>query len=78
MNTKKINLLREFVNYTCENCHKTELDLSAKYGKVIKLSPHRVRQGGEYSLRNIQMVCPDCHGIFSAAQNRAAGFYNGK
>jgi Zn finger protein HypA/HybF involved in hydrogenase expression len=77
MKTNKINLLREFVDFTCECCHKTEFELS-RDGKVIKLQPHRVKQGGEYSLRNIQMVCPNCHGIFSAAQNRAAGFYNGK
>lgn len=72
MNTKKINLLREFVDFTCENCDKTEFEL-CRDGKIIKLQPHRIKQGGECNLRNIQMCCPDCHKIFSSAQNKAMG-----
>jgi hypothetical protein len=58
--------LRMAVKHICENCHKHE-DI------VGKLQSHRVHQGGEYSIRNIQMVCDDCHKIFSSAQNRAMG-----
>lgn len=70
---KQRDLLREFVNYTCEQCSKTELDLSSKYSKIIKLEIHRIKQGGDYSLRNIKVICPDCHKIFSSAQNKASG-----
>jgi predicted nucleic-acid-binding Zn-ribbon protein len=63
---KKKELLREFVDHTCEECHKTEFEAG-------KLQPHRVKQGGEYSLRNIKMCCPKCHGFFSSAQNKAMG-----
>jgi hypothetical protein len=62
-------LLREFVNFTCEECHKKEKE-------VGKLEPHRVKQGGEYSLRNIKMCCSKCHEIFSSAQRIANGTQN--
>jgi hypothetical protein len=64
---KKKELLREFCNNTCEECGMTELQTGHK------LQPHRIHQGGEYSLRNIKMVCKRCHGIFSSAQNKAMG-----
>jgi len=53
----KRNLLREFVDYKCEECHKNE-------SEVGELQPHRIRRGnagGLYELRNIKMVCLDCH-----------------
>lgn len=49
----KIDLLREFVEFTCEECKRKE-------EKVGKLSPHRMTRGnsgGTYILRNIKMVC---------------------
>lgn len=55
--TKK-ELLRQFVDCTCEECYKTQLELKEK------LQPHRLRrgcQGGLYELRNIKMVCKKCH-----------------
>jgi RNase P subunit RPR2 len=66
---RKIDLLREFVDFTCEECHKTELI-------VGKLQPHRIKQGGEYSFRNVKMICDKCHKFFSSAQNRASGIVN--
>jgi len=50
----KKELLRKFVNHRCENCHN----------KSEKLIPHRIHRGylgGEYTLNNIKMLCPDCH-----------------
>jgi Zn finger protein HypA/HybF involved in hydrogenase expression len=71
MITRKINLLREFVDFICEECHKHE-------DKCGKLQPHRIKQGGEYSLRNVKMICDKCHSYFTSAQNRAMGISNGK
>jgi hypothetical protein len=66
LSQRQKDILREFCKYTCEECHKHE--------KIVgKLQPHRINQGGEYSLRNIKMVCDNCHKIFSSAQNIAAG-----
>jgi hypothetical protein len=75
MDKRKIDLLREFVDFTCEECHRHE-DI------VGKLVPHRIKQGGEYSLRNVKMICNykgkinkkfSCHEIFSSAQRIANG-----
>jgi len=63
---KQKRLLRDFVDHICEECHHTELENG-------KLQPHRIKQGGEYSLRNIKMVCKKCHSIFTSAQNKAMG-----
>ena len=57
---RKIDLLREFVDFTCEQCHKTE-DI------VGILRPHRIKrgcQGGTYEHRNIKMCCESCHKKF--------------
>lgn len=65
MKSNKIRLLREFIDFTCESCHHTELELTINNkGSMIKLQPHRIKRGGEYSLRNITMLCPDCHKLF--------------
>ena len=70
----KIDLLREFVNFTCSTCKRTEFELSNR--------PHRIKQGGEYTLNNISMNCDypgkidnryACHKIFTSAQNKASG-----
>jgi hypothetical protein len=50
LNRKKIDLLREFVNYICEECHRHE-------DRIGRLGPHRLNRKGEYSMRNIKMVC---------------------
>jgi len=70
---KKINLLREFVDFKCEECHKSE-------EKVGKLEPHRIRpgnMGGNYNHRNIKMLCKKCHELFSLAQRIAEGIQGG-
>lgn len=54
---RKRQILREFVDYRCEECKIHE-------DKVGKLILHRIKRGnagGEYSLRNIKMVCRKCH-----------------
>lgn len=66
LSRKKINLLREFVDYICEECKKSE-------SEVGTLEPHRIKQKGKYELRNIKMVCHSCHEIFSSAQRIAEG-----
>jgi len=69
LSKKKISLLREFVDHTCESCHKHEKECG-------HLEPHRIRPGAEsgtYNLRNILLVCKACHKIFTSAQNQARG-----
>ncbi len=54
-----VDLLREFVGYICEYCHKHERE-------VGRLSPHRLQrgeEGGRYILRNIKMACTKCHDL---------------
>ena len=66
LSNKKKELLRDFVDRDCENCHKNEIE-------VGKLTPHRIRrgcQGGLYELRNIKMVCSDCHKLFHSGEFR--------
>ena len=75
LSKKKINLLRTYVGYVCEGCHRHE--------KIVgRLEPHRINQELGYSLRNIKMVCKylgkiggkySCHQIFSSAQRIALG-----
>ncbi len=66
LSKKKRTLLRIFVDYKCEECHKNEEE-------VGELEPHRIKPRGEYSLRNIKMVCNKCHDIFSSALRKARG-----
>jgi len=69
LSKKKIALLREFVNFKCEECHKSE-------DEVGTLEPHRIWSGcdgGTYNLRNIKMLCSECHEILSSAQRIAIG-----
>lgn len=57
LSRKKIKLLREFCDFTCENCNKKE-------NEVGTLEPHRIKrgnEGGKYELRNIKMLCKYCH-----------------
>jgi len=63
LSEKKKELLRKFVSYKCEECGI----------KDKKLEPHRINQGGEYSIRNIKIVCHKCHNLFSSAQRIAQG-----
>lgn len=67
---KKKRLLREFVDFKCEKCNKHE--------KIVgKLQPHRNKQGGDYSLINIKMLCHKCHEVFTTAQRIASGTQSG-
>ena len=57
LSEKKKELLREFVEYRCENCKKHEKECG-------KLLIHRINRGylkGEYVLRNILVICSACH-----------------
>lgn len=56
---KKKELLKDFVDYTCENCHKVK--------ESNELQIHRIRRGymgGEYILNNVKVICNDCHKLF--------------
>jgi hypothetical protein len=53
-------MLRKLVKFTCEQCQKNEAE-------VGKLQPHRIKRGnigGEYTLRNLKMICNNCHNLF--------------
>jgi 5-methylcytosine-specific restriction endonuclease McrA len=63
---KKKILLRIFVDYKCQECHKDEEEVGT-------LEPHRIKMGGEYSLNNIIMLCHSCHDIVSSAFRKARG-----
>jgi len=69
LNKKKTDLLREFVDFTCEECNKGEEE-------VGRLEPHRIQpgcDGGTYNIRNIKMCCSGCHEIISSAQRITRG-----
>ena len=66
LSKERIELLRKFVRYTCEECHKPE-------SKAGILEPHKINQNLGYNMRNIKMACKRCHGIFSSAQRIAEG-----
>ena len=75
LSKRKIDLLREFVDFTCEECHKKEK-------KVGTLEPHKINPELGYILTNIKMVCAyvgkigrkySCHKIFTSAQKIASG-----
>jgi len=66
LNKKKKEILREFVEFNCESCGKNEAEVGT-------LEIHRITQSGDYSLRNIKLVCKKCHSYFSSAQNIARG-----
>jgi len=54
---RKKEILREFVDYTCEGCNKHE-------EIVGTLEVHRIKRGnsgGLYTLNNIKMACNKCH-----------------
>ena len=60
LSERKKELLREFVDFKCEQCHKHEKE-------VGKLEPHRIRRGnagGKYEFRNIKMLCKKCHKLY--------------
>ena len=62
-------VLRQLVEYTCEECHKHE-------DQVGKLQPYRLKRGiagGKYIPRNIKMSCDGCHDIFSSADRISQG-----
>ena len=56
ISTKNKKLLCEFVDFTCEVCHK-KFDVS-------ELCVHRIRrgyEGGTYEHRNCMILCVKCH-----------------
>ena len=56
---KKKHLLKDFVDFICENCHKKK--------EENELQIHRINRGycgGEYCLRNVKVICGDCHKRF--------------
>lgn len=57
LSPKKIALMREMIDFICEECHKHE-------EVVGTLQPHRLTRGfdgGKYEYRNLKMVCKSCH-----------------
>jgi hypothetical protein len=66
LSEKKKELLRNFVSYKCEECHKHEKETG-------KLQIHRIKRGmldGEYSLRNIKVICASCHKLIHSGEFR--------
>lgn len=63
---EKIDLLRKFVGYFCEECRHHE-------GTVGVLQPHKIHSKLGYILRNIKMVCESCHDYYSSADRKARG-----
>lgn len=56
----KRRLLEQFVGNLCERCHKKK-----------KLQAHRINRGykgGVYQLRNIIMLCSDCHKLMHSKE----------
>ena len=69
LSERKKKILREYIDFICESCHKPETEVGV-------LEIHRIRPGnenGDYSIRNIKIVCKKCHEIFSSAQRIAMG-----
>ena len=66
LSKRKIELLREFVDYICEFCHFKE-GKKDKDGDIVGiLQPHKLKrgcEGGTYEHRNIKMGCPKCHDL---------------
>ena len=61
LSQSKKDLLRKFVNFTCEQCHKHE-------DEVGKLQAHRINRKMDYSLRNMKMLCKSCHSIYHSKE----------
>lgn len=60
----KKELLRKFVGFTCERCHKPE-------DVVGKLEVHRINRGykgGVYQIRNIIVCCKKCHKLYHSKE----------
>jgi len=58
MKKSKAKLLKMFVDYTCEQCHK-------KFSES-GLEIHRINRGcvgGIYELRNCMVLCSHCHSL---------------
>jgi len=57
---KDKQVLRKLVKWTCEQCGKLEEE-----GYPLQI--HRIKRGnkgGEYTLRNIKLLCMDCHRLY--------------
>ena len=66
LSKRKIDLLREFVDFKCEEDGEHE-------NKCGRLEPHKINPKLGYIIRNIKMVCKKHHKIFSSAQRIASG-----
>lgn len=69
LSKKKIELLREFVDFKCEEDGEHE-------DKCGTLEPHKISPELGYILTNIKMVCNKHHEIFTSAQRIARGVQN--
>lgn len=62
---KQKQVLREIVEFICQECHKHE--------KIVgKLEIHRIRRGyagGEYIPLNIKLICKNCHKKYHYGEN---------
>jgi predicted nuclease with TOPRIM domain len=57
LSEKEKQVLRKLVRYTCEMCHRKEEEVG-----ILRI--HRIirgNSGGEYTLRNIRILCLECH-----------------
>ena len=57
LSERKKKILREYVDFTCEQCNKTEAEVGV-------LEIHRINRGnngGEYTLNNLKILCKECH-----------------
>ena len=67
LSKEKIELLRKFIGYFCEECKKHEQVCGV-------LQPHKIHARlGYKSFRNLKMVCSNCHDYYSSADRKARG-----
>ena len=69
---RKTDLLREYVDYTCEECKMIEGEKRKDKKITSRLQPHRLKrgcEGGTYEHRNVKMVCSICHRMFHPGGN---------
>lgn len=67
LSEKHKEMLREMVDNSCQNCHKTQLELGNK------LEIHRMirgSKGGLYVPNNILVICKSCHKLFHSGEFR--------
>ena len=65
---KQKELLKEYVSFTCEVCHKKK-----ESKNLICHHIHRVCQNGLDSFRNIQVICKDCNKLIHFKEFKRSG-----